>query len=142
MPSVTRAGDAAQGALQVFKNGLAADALVDVSVYTSGLSTVSLNRSGTSRPIPGGTLRKASQPIGRLTNTLPFEIDKNDLTRPILQNLGAAHLYFEWSPLGEASGMPKYTGNGPCPMQRPSPANDVARYIPEINIDTLVRSTH
>ena len=142
MVKVTDAGDAAQGALQKFSIGTAANSLTDVSVYTSGLSTVSLQRSGTSRPIPGGTLRKGSQPIGRLTNTLPFEIDKNDLSRPILQNLGADKLYFDWSPFGTASGMPRYVGNGPCPLQRPSPSNDVARYIGEIQVDELTFSTH
>ena len=142
MVKVTAAGDAAQGALQTFKIGTAANALVDVSVYTSGLSTTTLNRTGTSRAIPGGTLRKASQPIGRITNTLPFEIDKNALTRPLLQNLGGDTLYFEYGPLGSSPGMPRYTGSGPCPLQRPSPSNDVARYTGEIAINEMVRDTY
>ena len=141
MVKVTTADDAAQGALQYLAIGTSAGSLTDVSVYSSGLSTASLERSGQSRTIPGGGLRKASQPLGRVSNTFNFEVDKNDLTRPILQNLGGDKLYVEWGPFGNATGKPKYTLNGPCPLQRPSPANDVARYIAALAVDSLVRGT-
>ena len=141
MVKVVTANDAAQGANQYFAIGTAAGSLTDISVYSSGLSTTSLERSGQSRTIPGGGLRKASQSIGRITNTLPFEADKNDLTR-FLQTLGADKLYFEFAPFGRGTGMPRFVGNGPCPLQRPSPSGDVARYIGNIQIDELTRSTY
>ena len=141
MPSVRTAGDAAQGFNQYLAIGLAANSLTDLSGGGSGFSTATLNRNGTSRDIPGGGIRKFRQSLGRLTNTFPFEVDKNDLTRGILQNIGGAKLYVEWGPLGNGTGMPKYTLNGPCPIQRPSPSNDVARYICDVQVDELVIGT-
>lgn len=142
MVKVQAADDAAQGALQYFAIGLAADSLVDISGYASGLSTVSLERTGESRTVPGGGLRKASQPTGGINNNVPFECDKNPVTRVILQNLGGRKLYYEWAPYGRGTGKLKIVGNGPCPLQRPSPAGGVARYIGNIQSDEQVRSTY
>ena len=142
MVKVTAAANASQGALQVFKIGRAADALVDISVYSSGLASVGLERTGSSRVIPGAGLQKASQQLGAITPSLPFECDKNDLTRPVLQELGADDLYFEYGPEGEISGGAKYTGYGPCPLQRPSPAGETAGYSGTIRPTELERGTY
>lgn len=141
MVKVEAAGDAAQGALQYLAIGTSAGSLTDISGYSSGFSTATLERTGQSRTIPGGGLRKASQPLGRITNVFNFEVDKNDLSEPILQNLGGDTLYVEWGPYGNGSGKEKFTMSGPCPLQRPSPSDDVGRYIAAMAVNSLVRGT-
>ena len=122
------------GASQVFKIGLAANSLTTISGNGNGLATVSLDTTTPHRVIPGGG-DAHRQLTGTSDWTLSFTVDANATTWPILAFRTGTKLYFEFSPIGAASGTPKYTGGGLMSVPLPAPTDDVITFDVTVEAD-------
>lgn len=126
--------DGYTGAGQVFKIGPAANSLTTISGEGNGLANVDLQPTAGTRVIPGGG-PAYRQLDGTSDWTLPFEVDANAVTWPLLFNKIGATLHFEWAPLGDDAGDPKVTGQGIVSVPVPAPTGDVIVFSVNVEAD-------
>lgn len=126
--------DAHKGAAALFRIGPAADQLTTISGAGNGLSSVEIQPTAGTRLIPGGG--PAYRQLDGTTDwSLPFEVDANPLTWPLLWNKVGADLYFELGPLGDGAGMPKVTAHGIISVPLPIDTGAVLTFSTTVEAD-------
>ena len=123
------------GKAAAFKVGLTAGALIDLT-DDHGLEGLELTVDGSpiERPTQGDLARFAE--AAQQTLGFTFSIEDDSTTHPLFFLSAGRRRYFEYGPRGDATGMPKFTGEiVVASSSLPSPADGLSKYSLTVNVD-------